>query len=237
VLFPALMLLLVDAWRTDGGRATRLRRWLHLSAVAVLAVSLPRPVAAQERDPVVLYRDGKLLQAAGRWRQLMAEGDRRPVTLYNLGTALLAADSLVPAIEMLERATLSGDPDIRQKALFNLGLAHLKRGSRSEAPDTHELDAAIASYRALLLQRGNDADAKWNSELALQKKRQGGGGSRNDPSQNPQQSPRSPQEQRKGMSQQQAEQLLSAAARDEKESQARRQKGMRQERAPGAKDW
>jgi hypothetical protein len=39
------------------------------------------------------------------------------------------------------------------------------------------------------------------------------------------------------MSEQQAQQLLSAAARDEKESQSRRQKGMRQERAPGSKDW
>jgi hypothetical protein len=39
------------------------------------------------------------------------------------------------------------------------------------------------------------------------------------------------------MSRQQAEQLLSAAARDERETQARRQKGTRQERRVGAKDW
>lgn len=237
VLLPAVLLLLVDAWRSDGGTATRLRRLLHLSAIMIVVLGVPRVVSAQERDPVLLFKAGKFQQAAGRWRQIMAEGDRRPVTLYNLGTALLAADSLVPAIEMLERATLAGDAEIRQKALFNIGLSHLRRGSRPDAPDMRELDAAISAYRAVLLQKGNDADAAFNYELALQKKRQGGGGSRNDPQQNPQQSPRAPQEPRKGMSSQQAEQLLSAASRDEKESQARRQKGMRQERAPGSKDW
>jgi len=237
VLLPAILLLLVDAWRTDGGKATRLRRWLRLSCIVVLVLGTPRAASAQERDPTVLFKAGKFQQAAGRLRQIMAEGDRRPVTLYNLGTSLLAADSLVPAIEMLERASLAGDQEIRQKALFNLGLAHLRRGSKPEAPDMHELDAAISAYRSVLLQKGSDADAAWNYELALQKKRQGGGGSRNDPQQNPQQSSRAPQEPRKGMSSQQAQQLLSAAARDEKESQSRRQKGMRQERAPGSKDW
>ncbi len=237
LLVPAILLLLFDAWRTDGGKATRIRRLLHLSSVLLLVAVAPAHLRAQERDPVALFKAGKVQQAAGRWRQVMAEGDRRPITLYNLGTALLASDSLVPAIEMLERATLAGDPVIRQKALFNLGLAHLKKGSRPEAPDMHELDAAISSYRALLLQKDGDADAKWNYELALQQRRQGGGGSRNDPQKNPQQSQQAPPEPRKGMSSQQAEQLLSAAARDEKESQARRQKGMRQERAPGSKDW
>ena len=237
VLLPAILLLLIDAWRSDGGTATRLRRWMPFVSLLVLVLGAPRPAGAQERDPVQLFKAGRFAQAAGRWRQLMAEGDRRAATLYNLGTALLAADSLVPAIEMLERATLGGDPGIRQKALFNLGLAHLRRGSQAQAPDTRELDAALAAYRAVLLQKGSDADAAWNYELALQKKRQGGGGNRSDPQQNPQQSPRAPQEQRKGMSSQQADQLLSAAARDEKESQARRQRGLRQERAPGSKDW
>lgn len=239
LLFPVFLLLLFDAWRADGGNALRLRRLLRLTAPALLLlVAFPR-VDAQQGDPPSLYRAGRYAQAIARWRQLVADGDRRPVTLYNLGTALLAADSLNAAAEFLERAATTGDSSVRQRALYNLGLAQLKRGSRGDASDPRALDGALAAYRSLLLQRPDDGDAKWNYELALKQKQSGGGGgggSRNDPQNQPQQQ-RGEHDDTKGMSKQQAEQLLSAASRDEKETQARRQKGMRQERAPGGKDW
>ena len=237
LLLPVVLLLLFDAWRADGGNALRVRRVLRLTAPAlILLVAFPR-ADAQQGDPPSLYRAGRYTQAIARWRQLVADGDRRPVTLYNLGTALLAADSLNAAAEFLERASTSPDPSVRQRALYNLGLAQLKRGSRGDASDPRALEGALAAYRSLLLQRPDDADAKWNYELALKQKQSGGGGgSRNDPQNQPQQQ-RGEHDDTKGMSKQQAEQLLSSAKRDEKETQARRQKGMRQERAPGGKDW
>lgn len=39
------------------------------------------------------------------------------------------------------------------------------------------------------------------------------------------------------MSRQQAEALLEAASRDERETQARRQRGNRTQRLPGERDW
>lgn len=237
LLLPVALLLLFDAWRADGGNTQRLRRLLRLSAPAVLLlVAVPR-VDAQQGDPPSLYRAGRYAQAIARWRQMVADGDRRPLTLYNLGTALLAADSLNAAAEFLERAAASADPAVRQRALYNLGLAQLKRGSRGDGSDPRALDGALAAYRSLLLQRPDDADAKWNYELALKQKQSGGGGGgSNDPQNQPQQQ-RGEHDDTKGMSKQQAEQLLAAAKRDEKETQARRQKGMRQDRVPGGKDW
>src|SRR5439155_1315940 len=100
-----------------------------------------------------------------------------PRTLYNYGTALLATDSLTLAAEALERTAESRDPELRYRALFNFGLAHLERGLALPPQQADEpLDAALAAYKKVLLLRPDDLDAKWNYELALRKKQQGGGG-------------------------------------------------------------
>jgi Ca-activated chloride channel family protein len=201
----------------------------------------PATVRAQSaaRDPITLFRAGGALQAARLWRQQIARGDKRPVTLFNYGTAMLAADSLDAAAEALERATLTPEAGVRQRALYNLGLTQLRRGLRGEGGDRRPLDAAISAYRALLLQRPDDADAKWNYELAMKLQQQSGGAGGRDDQQNPrqQQQQRPQPDEGRAMSRQQAEQLLASAARDEKETQANRQRGTRQEKPPGKKDW
>ncbi|MBI1808703.1 MAG: hypothetical protein HYR75_02290, partial [Gemmatimonadetes bacterium] len=174
----------------------------------------------------------RYLDAARAWRQKIAEGDQRPLTLYNYGTAMLAADSVGAALEALERAASAPDAAVRQRALFNLGLAHLRRAKHGDPADAgREAKAAAGAYRTLLLQRSDDADARWNYELSLRlmPPPQSGGGGANDDDRR--------QQQQQAMSKQQAEQLLAAAQRDEKETQARRQRGTRQERPPGGKDW
>jgi tetratricopeptide (TPR) repeat protein len=238
-------LLLVDAWRADGGTVARLRQRLRqrlrLSPAAVaLLVLIGAPSAARaqsSKDAMELFKQGQFVRAAQLWRQQIADGDKRPGTLYNFGTAMLAADSLVAATEALERAALSPDGAVRQKSLYNLGLAQLKRGTRADNPDANRsLAAAIAAYRTLLLQKPQDADARWNYELALNVQKKGGGGGGASGRSQPQSGSRSNPD-GNSMSRQQAEQLRSSAARDEKETQAKRQRGTRQERPPGGKDW
>jgi len=239
-LLPVMLLLLLDAWRADGGSFDRLRGLLRLGAAAFVLAALPGVAQAQSpRDAMASFRAGNPLRAARIWRGEIATGDRRPVTLFNYGTAMLAADSLDAAAEALERAALSPEALVRQRALYNLGLAHLRRGLRADDGDPRSLEGAIAAYRALLLQRPDDADAAWNYELALRLRQQRRGGSRDDQESQRQSQPRERLvvEEAPRMSRQQAEQLLSSAARDEKETQARRQRGTRQERPSGAKDW
>jgi Ca-activated chloride channel family protein len=239
-LLPALLLLLFDAWRADGGSFQRIRRALHLAAPLLILIAAPRVGHAQaDADAMANFKAGRFLRAAQLWRQQIADGDKRPSTLFNYGSAMLAADSLEPAAEALERAALTPESALRQRALYNLGLAQLRRGMRAEGGDRHPLEEAVSAYRTLLLQRPNDEDAKWNYELALQARRQqsGGGGSSDKQTQAQQAQPRPQPDDSKPMSRQQAEQLLAAASRDEKESQAKRQRGTRQERPPGGKDW
>jgi Ca-activated chloride channel family protein len=161
--------------------------------------------------------------------------------MYNLGTSLVAADSLDGAAEALGRVSDSRDPELRYRALFNLGLAHLKRGLAAPGGQAEEpLDSALAVYKKVLLLRSNDMDAKWNYELALRKKKSGGGGGGGGGAGGgggSSQSPQSQAPQGGGLAQQQAEQLLGSAARDERDVQAKRQKQNRVEPPPGGKDW
>ena len=185
------------------------------------------------------YNAKQYASAAVAFRRVIDAGDKSAETLYNYGTSLLSADSLSPSAEVLERTAESRDPELRYRSLFNLGLAHLKRGLSAPPQQADEpLDASLAAYKKVLLLRSGDLDAKWNYELALRKKQQGGGGGGGGGQS--QQSP-SPQSQAPkpsgGLGERQAEQLLGSAAREERDVQAKRQKQSRVEPPPGGKDW
>lgn len=250
----AFVLLLLDAWFADGGRGPRwlqadaLRRWLprrrplRTGTAALLLLSLglsqAQPLPAQGAgvsEALRLQRDGQAVDAIRAYRALIADGDERPLVLYNLGTALLAADSLNAAVEALERASYAADPDLRRNARYNLGLAYLRRGLLMEG-ETRSLamEQARRQFRTVLLERPGDEDAQWNYELALRTPTDGGGGGGGAPPPQQQQHAPTPSD---AMNRQQAEALLDAAAREERETQARRQRGNVPGRPPTGPDW
>ena len=252
-LIPAVLLLLLDTML--GERRGRRRRSAAAAATAasvVLAIGalvVPARAARADdaRDAAREYAAKRYMRAAALYRRALERGDKRPEVLYNLGTSLLAADSLASAIEVLERAVKATDPEVRFRSMFNLGLAHLKRGLAAKGDSaTPSLDAALEVYKRALLMRSSDGDAKWNYELALRKKQQqsgggggGGGGAGGGGSQNQQSPPRQPQSDRPtgGLGNQQAEQLLNSAEREERNVQARKQQQNRPQPPPGGKDW
>ena len=250
LLALSVALLLFDAWRADGGRIPRRlvpRRWREaagtaatLLALSTLAAAIgPRSLSAQGVSDRALedFHAGRTLDAVRGYREAVGRGDRTPRTLYNFGTVLLAADSLDAAIDALERASFGAAPALRDRALYNLGLAQLQRARRAEGDDRRaSARAALSAFRALLLAHPEDGDARWNYELALRLRRSppasAGGGQRDDD-----ESPPQPTRDQPGMSQQQAQQLLDAAARDERDTQARRRRVPQRDRPPGGKDW
>ena len=101
-----------------------------------------------------------------------------PRTGFNAGTAHLeagdarnareAAKLLEPAAKALDKKA----PELAPAAWYNLGGAQFKAGDSG---------AAVEAYRQALLRNPDDADAKWNLELALQereKQQMGGKGGR-----------------------------------------------------------
>ncbi len=246
----AFLLLLLDAWFADGGRwpaalhlrvGRRGRTTAALLAILGISAATPSLVSAQTptlRDALEAQRAGRNAEAIGAYRRIVSAGDRRPVVLYNLGTALLAADSLDGAVDALERAMFTTDAELRTRARYNLGLAYLRRGLRADGDArSAALSNARRAFRNVLLERPGDADAQWNYELALRVPQGGGGGGGGGSPQTPQQQAAQPQPQAGPMSRQQAEALLDAAAREERETQARRQRGNTPLRSAGQKDW
>ena len=251
-LAPALLLLLLDTWLADRRRRGR----SHGPAAAVTAGAtaallliavVPRTARADDAaDAARAYRAGHFAEAVALYRRIVAGGDASPVAVYNLATALLATDSLDRAASLLDKLAKTPDPELRYRALFNLGLAHLRQGLAARGDSAAPaLDAAIAAYKQVLLMRSRDVDAKWNFELALRKKKQGGGGGGGggdqqnpNPKPDPTAPPKEPQPQPAGsVGQQRAEQILNSAARDERDVQARKQREGQPATPPGGKDW
>jgi Ca-activated chloride channel family protein len=244
-LAPALVLLLLDTALSEQ-RGRRRRRSISAAARTAAATGLAAAVfgagcarSTERAAGARAYHEGRFGEAATAYRRAINSGDRSPTTLYNFGTSLLGADSVADAAEALGRAAPAPVAEVRYRALFNLGLAHLKRGLALEGTEAAApLDSALAAYKQVLLLRHGDLDAKWNYELALRKKQSGGGGGGG--ASQPQ-APSAPQREEPqpsgGLAQRQAEQLLGSAAREERDVQAKRQRQNRVEPPPGGKDW
>ena len=242
LLLPALALLAYDTWlltrrRARSDAASRGPSTMPPVALLLLLGALPVTLMSckQAPDPAALFAEGNVQAAIAGYRAQIANGDTTVRTRYNLGTALIGADSLKAAAELLDLVRRDSDGETRMRARFNVGYTSLVMGRTPQNPEAEaDFAAARAAYRAFLTDRPSDADAKWNYELALRKPPppQGGGGGGGD-SQNDKQ-----EEQRQnqgGLDQKQAEALLNSAAREERDVQGRKQRQGRT--PPGGKDW
>lgn len=157
---------------------------------------------------------------------------------FNAGTSALLAGDLGVAADALQRATLSLDPGLRQRALYNLGTAYLLQARRDTVHRDTLLTAATNQLQQALLLAPNDRNAKFNFELARHlrpppKASSGAGKSKaNGPPPPP--PPSAPQS---GMTPAQADQVLSAMERAERETRERQQQRVRRGEPPPGPDW
>jgi Ca-activated chloride channel family protein len=240
-LFPAFLLLVIDTALIERRGRRRVRPAAAHTVAAGLLLTLSLNGCARvsrTQQATSAYHSGQYMQSALLFRDAITAGDNKPETVYNFGTALVAADSTSSATEALGRVLDSKNDELRFRSTFNLGLAHLKAGlTVPPSPENTALDSALAVYKKAILMRPDDLDAKWNYELALRKKKEGGGGGGGGgggANKSPQGQAPQPQG---GLGQQQAEQLLGSAAREERDVQSKKQKANRVEPPPGGKDW
>jgi len=182
---------------------------------------------------------------AARAAYLAALAGRRNVDTawYNVGTAALAAGDWESAQQGLSRAASSFDPEIRFRALYNLGLLDFRLAKLDSVNRDAHLGDAEKAYREALLIKPHHPAAKWNLELAT--RRRGGNGGANNPSpqggggsssQNP--APNGAgRGQDRALSTGQADEILRSIGQEE--LKARRDKNGRVKRAgePDLKDW
>jgi Ca-activated chloride channel homolog len=174
-----------------------------------------------------------------------AQGGARDTAFYNAGTAAIETGRFDVARGALTEAAKSLDPDLRYRALYNLGLIGLLSANADTAKRADLLGQAADRLREALLLQPSSARAKWNLELAQRQQPPpsggGGGGGDTPPSgggggaQSPE--PSSPESHDEGLSQSQAEQILSSMERRERETRAEQQERLKSRSGGGAKDW
>ena len=192
---------------------------------------LPRSPAEKAWDRHDLRR------ARAAYLAELAARRKEDAAWYNAGTAALADSDAETAQAGLAHAATSLDPDLRFRALYNLGLLALRQADDDSAGrDTHLADAERA-YREALLLRPSDRAAKWNLELAV---RHRGGSSQNKapPSGGGGSGPSGGGARNEGgLSPSQAEQLLRSIGHEELKTRRDRTGLMRHPAEPGVKDW
>ena len=174
------------------------------------------------------------LRAAGR-------GAAHDTAFYNAGTAAIQAGRFDVARGALEQAAKSLDPELRYRALYNLGLISLRTAASDSAHREALLTEAVDRLRQALLLEPGSPRAKWNLELAERQRPPptggggGGGGGKGGGGAAPREPP-PPEPPRSGLDRGQAEQILNSMERQERATRVDQQKRL-QPAASGVKDW
>jgi Ca-activated chloride channel homolog len=187
---------------------------------------------------------GDPARAAAEFLKEAGSGSARDTAFYNAGTAALQARRFDVARGALEEAAKSLDPDLRYRALYNLGLLGLLAAEADSTKRQEILGQAADRLREALRLQPSSARAKWNLELAERRQPppppSGGGGGPKPPSGGggqPSPEPSRPQPPSQGLSQSQAEQILNSMERRERQTRAEQQRRLRGGSAGGVKDW
>lgn len=226
------------------------------AALVGLLIAITPPLAAQtppatraRSDAEKLWDKGDVRGAAAAYLTDLKANQEDDTAWYNTGTAAMAAGDPTLARASLARAATSLDPDLRFRALYNLGLlALLQARSDSANRETHLADAERA-YREALLLKPFHVRAKWNLELVNRMRGSEGGNKPNPPpppspgngggggSGAGQPPPPPPQSNSGGMSESQADQVLKSIGQEELRTRRDRTGRTRRAAGAGVKDW
>lgn len=138
-----------------------------LACVLAVGLVLPGPVWAAGPLEVDHPRvaEGRAAYDAGKYEEALAafeaakkERPDDPAVEYNRAVALAQLGRVAEAKTALQRVAESNQPDLQQKAWYNLGNVHATTGERKEA---------LQAYRRALKLDPNDAMARHNYEVVL----------------------------------------------------------------------
>jgi Ca-activated chloride channel family protein len=212
-------------------------------AVALLALSLLPQGKAQAQRPSAGDRLLHRGDTSGAALAFAREAPRRlaaDTALFNAGTAALARGEVAAARQWLEAAARSLDPELRFRALYNLGLNALLNAPHDSAHRTELRDEAATRFREALLLRPDSRETKWNLELAqnpLPPPSGGGGGAGKPPPAPPRNAPPTPSPSGNALSRAEAEQILNSVERTERDVRADQAHRLKPAHSAAGKDW
>jgi Ca-activated chloride channel homolog len=204
------------------------------------------PANAQRPTPATrAMAAGDPARAAAEFLKEAGGGSSRDTAFYNAGTAALEARRFDVARGALEQAAKSLDPDLRYRALYNLGVVGLLAAEADSTKQEELLGEASERLREALRLQPSSARAKWNLELAERRKPPppsgGGGGGGKPPSGGapppPAPPPSGAEQPSQGLSQSQAEQILNSMERRERQTREEQQRRLQGHSGSGEQDW
>lgn len=234
------------------GAQTLTRRTAALIGI-LLCIGVPTAANAQRprSNAEKAWDKGDVRAAATAYLTELKAHEDDDTAWYNTGTAALAAGDPALARSTLSRAAASLDPELRFRALYNLGLlALLEAKADTTNRETHLADAERA-YREALLLKPYHIRAKWNLELVNRMRRGSGGANKPPPPPPPppsnggggaggagggEQQPQPPPN-AGGMSESQADQVLRSIGQEELRTRRDRTGRTRRAAPAGVKDW
>ncbi|HEV2290265.1 MAG TPA: VWA domain-containing protein [Gemmatimonadales bacterium] len=138
------------------------------AALIAIALAVATPVRAQRPSAGEKALDaGRPGIAAREFLDASRTGPAADTAFYDAGTAALTAGDFVSAEKALAVATRTLDPDLRYRALYNLGTAYLLQAAKDTVHRATLLEEAEGHLRDALRIAPNSRRAKWNLELAV----------------------------------------------------------------------
>lgn len=132
----------------------------HRLAVCLLVILAGCAVNPAERNNAgnALYGQGDYTGAADAYQLAQVAAPDDPVPYYNAASALAMDGDLQLAVLALEQALKTADTPLQARAYYNLGNVYMALGQFADA---------VGAYQQTLLRQPDDADARYNLELAL----------------------------------------------------------------------
>ena len=146
--------------------------WIFLAAGLNLAAAGPVLALSPQKSTRlgnILYKDGHYEDAVTQYQEALNLDPESPLMNYNLGTAQYQIMNYDQARLHLQKALLTADDSLQQKAYYNLANASFRLGLEQEAADIGQaiasLEEAKSFYESALKMNDKDEDAHYNYEI------------------------------------------------------------------------
>ncbi|HTD86277.1 MAG TPA: VWA domain-containing protein [Candidatus Binatia bacterium] len=169
----AIVLLLTEMFLPERKRVrrTEVTPAAVFARAALFLLLVATAAAASPAHGLKQYQAGQYQSALREYRNAIHEKKDDPRLQFNAGTSAYQAQNYEKAVEYLNSALLTTDPDLQERTYYNRGNAQYRLGEATSEPKekTEQWEEAVSSYESALKLNPKDQDATFNLDLVKQR--------------------------------------------------------------------